>query len=434
MSSVEQHYKVGALLGKGGFARVFRATERLTGREVALKLLARPDQVSEEDWSTCLERFEREAQSLLALSSPNIAKVYDFDFDELAPYLALEFIGGESLEAVLKDRGDLPWPSAVEITGQVLQGLIHAHDAQLLHRDIKPANVMIEDALWQGQRVVLVDFGIVKASDGSERDITTANRLLGTPRYMAPEQLLGEAPDARSDLYSVGLLTYEMLTGRALVQGSEAIHIVAHHLMGDLRLDFDGVNVPDDLQRWIRAMTARDVDARPMNAREALHRLRDVSALPPEAEDAPSLDPARLMAAEKEHTARRGLPPQSRSARLFALSVGLLAMLTCAGIWWVVRQSDDPPPAPQPASTHAILPPDELKGPTQERDLEPQRAIEPLDGTRPFVAPERGEIQPQPAHQGAAPKRRKPSSASKRKASEVKSATDDQFHALELRP
>ena len=219
MTTLHPHYIIEDLLGHGGFAKVYRATHKETHRQVALKVLRTPEDVDPEVWARFMVRFEREAAALISLSSPNIAKVYDYSVAPEQPYLALEFIQGTSLKRLLELQGKLPVPQAIEIVGQILQGLVHAHDAGLLHRDIKPANIMLEDALWQGRRVVLIDFGIVKSTIASGQDTTTGDRMLGTPRYMAPEQILGGKVDERGRPLCGGLDVCRNAPGRTRGQG-----------------------------------------------------------------------------------------------------------------------------------------------------------------------------------------------------------------------
>ena len=259
---------------------MYKAAHKETGRQVALKVLRTPEDVEPEVWARCMVRFEREAAALLALSSPNIAKVYEYSIDPDAPYLALEFIQGESLKHRIDQHGAIPVPQAIEITGQILQGLVHAHDAGCCTGDLKPANIMLEDALWQGRRVVLIDFGIVKSTMASGQDTTTGDRLLGTPRYMAPEQILGTTIDERADLYSVGLVCVEMLSGQPVVKGTDAINVVAQHLMGELSIDLVGLNLPQGLEAWLGSMIAKEASQRFVSARDALRALRDLHTEP----------------------------------------------------------------------------------------------------------------------------------------------------------
>ena len=197
-------YKLVEKLGEGGMGEVYRGVNMMVEREVAIKFL-RPELAGQQQ---VVERFRSEAVTLAKLNHPNIATLYDFDRQGDSFIMVLEFVRGVSLDDVLQKRGAIPVDQAVPIFCQVLDGIQHAHDFGIIHRDIKPANMMLTE---KGTLKVL-DFGIARIL-GTAR-MTRAGNIIGTIEYMSPEQVRGMETDERSDIYSLGMLLYEMLTGR----------------------------------------------------------------------------------------------------------------------------------------------------------------------------------------------------------------------------
>ena len=212
-------YRIVARLGSGGMGTVYRAQDDLIDRTVAIKLL-RPELATD---AQLLDRFRSEAVALARLSHANIAGLIGFEREAQATYMVMEFLPGETLEARLT-RGALPWPEAVRIAGAVLDGLEHAHGMGVVHRDIKPANVMLGPA----GSIKVMDFGIARLS-GQHRQ-TRAGHAVGTPVYMAPEQLRGEDVDGRTDLYAVGGMLFEMLTGRVAFEATSDYDLMMQQL------------------------------------------------------------------------------------------------------------------------------------------------------------------------------------------------------------
>jgi eukaryotic-like serine/threonine-protein kinase len=200
---LDGRYQLGSLLGAGGMASVYLATDRVLQRQVAVKVL-RPSDVQD---AVFVERFRREARAAARLSHPNIVAVFDSGFDAGLHYLVMEYVVGESLAQLLHRQGRLAPLRAVELAIQVCAALAAAHAQGLVHRDIKPANVLVGP---DGQ-VKVTDFGIVKASAATT--LTGTGMVLGTAAYLSPEQAQGHPVDARSDLYGLGCVLYELLCG-----------------------------------------------------------------------------------------------------------------------------------------------------------------------------------------------------------------------------
>ncbi len=211
-------YQLELVLGEGGFARVFGATEIALGRAVALKVL-KPTETGYAPGTRA--RFDREVRIIANLTDRHTVTLYDWgETDEGLLYLVFEFIDGRDLVDVLRKEGTIPEASVARILDQVLQSLREAHRQSLLHRDIKPHNIRIYEYGGDPLCVKVLDFGIAKPTKTTGAEITAQGMLVGSPRYMAPEQLFERELDPRSDLYSLGLVTFEMLLGRAALPGS----------------------------------------------------------------------------------------------------------------------------------------------------------------------------------------------------------------------
>src|SRR5947208_7997941 len=197
-------YEIKSLLGTGGMASVYLGTDRVLDRPVAVKVLSR--QFAND--ATFVERFRREAQAAAALNHPNVVSVFDTGSDGDIQYIVMEYVQGRSLSDIIRDEGPLLPERAAEIAEGVAAGLSFAHRAGLVHRDIKPANVMITPT----GDVKVMDFGIARAQTADS--LTRTESVLGTATYFSPEQAKGEGVDARSDIYALGCVLNEMLTGR----------------------------------------------------------------------------------------------------------------------------------------------------------------------------------------------------------------------------
>jgi len=213
---LDGRYRIEAQLGAGGAGTVYRARHLGLDRAVALKVLR-----TRERWGSRM-RFEREARALAQLSHEHIVSVSDCGVDGDVPYLVMELLEGESLSARL-ERGSLPAELACDLLLQLLEGLAYVHEHGLVHRDVKPGNLFLERSAQGRERLKLLDFGLAKLLEQSEdAAVTLSGEVFGTPAYMPPEQITGEGIDARSDVYSVGLVAFEMIAGRRAFQGHEA--------------------------------------------------------------------------------------------------------------------------------------------------------------------------------------------------------------------
>jgi serine/threonine protein kinase len=265
-------YRVLEPLGRGGMARVYRGYHPQLDRYVAIKVL-RSDLVEEEEF---LARFRREAQAVAALRHPNIVQVYDFDVEGESYYMVMELLEGDTLKARLSDyrvRGErMPLGEVVRVMLDVLDGLSYAHREGMIHRDIKPANVILTK---HGQAVV-ADFGIAKIIGGTLH--TASGALMGTLNYIAPEQGLEGKSDARSDIYSLGIVLYEILTGHTPFDADTPLAVLMKHLNDPLPLPRQiDETIPEPFERVVLKALAKQPDDRYQSAEEMSQSIRQAA-------------------------------------------------------------------------------------------------------------------------------------------------------------
>jgi eukaryotic-like serine/threonine-protein kinase len=260
-------YRIQRLLGRGGMGAVYLADDEVLGELVALKVISSAWAADE---AAMIERFKREAAAARKVSSPSVIRIHDLG--EARPgllYLSMEYFPGRTLGEVISQRGLVPLSDCRDYLQQICFGLAAAHDAGVIHRDLKPGNVLV------GERsaVKIIDFGLAKATHAE--GLTATGMLMGTPHYMAPEQIRGKVVDARADIYALGALAYHLVTGRPPFSGDNAIAVGFAHLSEtpvpprQLRAD-----VPTAVDRVIVQALAKDPDQRPSGAqafRQALN-------------------------------------------------------------------------------------------------------------------------------------------------------------------
>lgn len=217
---INDRYEIIKTIGEGGMANVYLANDTILDRKVAIKVL-RGDLSNDEKF---IRRFKREALSVSNLSHPNIVEVYDVGEEEGNYYIVMEYIDGKTLKQLLQKRGALTLNEVIDIMSQLTDGLAHAHEAYIIHRDIKPQNIMIED----NGLVKITDFGIAMALNSTQ--LTQTNSVMGSVHYLPPEQANGKGSTVKSDIYSLGILMYELLTGSVPFKGDNAVEIALKHM------------------------------------------------------------------------------------------------------------------------------------------------------------------------------------------------------------
>ena len=299
---LDEKYELLQRLGEGGMGAVYRARRLHIGDEVAVKLL-HADLVLEQQ---SLERFRREARSAAMISHPNVVSIHDFSDGHAAgaaAYIVMELVKGVSLGDLLKREGHLSPEHALALMNDICAGVGIAHRQGLLHRDLKPDNVIVKLAVHEGDRETakVVDFGLAKLRDvmpGSE--LTQTGAVIGTLSYMSPEQCSGEELDARADVYSLGAMLYEMLTGRPPFQANNFVGLIAKHLHEAPTPFPESLRIPPALKTACLRALAKDRDQRPADAvafNKELQRALTAPATPHTAEHSAAVIPVAPPAA-----------------------------------------------------------------------------------------------------------------------------------------
>ncbi|MHB8158126.1 MAG: protein kinase domain-containing protein, partial [Desulfocucumaceae bacterium] len=259
-------YEILEQLGGGGMAIVYKGRDTILTRLVTIKLL-RPEYTLDEDF---VMRFRREAQSVASLSNPNIVSIYDVGRENDMHYLVMEYIDGEDLRSIIKREGPLDPATAVRIARQICDALDHAHDNKIVHRDVKPHNILIT----RTGRAKLTDFGI--AREASAATLTTSDTIIGSVHYLSPEQARGEVPDPGSDIYSLGVVLYEMLSGSLPFTGDSPIAIALKHIQSDPEpLRRKNNKIPESLEWVVMKALNKDPEKRFKSAREMSFKLEE---------------------------------------------------------------------------------------------------------------------------------------------------------------
>jgi serine/threonine protein kinase len=308
-------YRVLEVVGSGGMGVVFRAEDPQLRRQIALKAMLPALAAS----ASARQRFLREAQAAAAIKHDHIVTIHQVGEDRGAPFLAMEFLEGESLEARLRRGGKVPVPEALRIGREIAEGLSAAHERGLIHRDIKPTNVWLEG---KRARVKILDFGLVRATT-DDSTLTSQGAVVGTPAYMAPEQANGEPVDLRSDLFSLGCVLYRMLTGLPPFKGVNAfatMTAVTTHTPRPPR-DVDPA-IPPALSDLVMRLLAKNPAERPASAQEVADVLATLAVERP----APAATPAPV--------ASPPAPPH-RKRRLAVALLGIAALLVAAAVIYV---------------------------------------------------------------------------------------------------
>ncbi|MGE5126385.1 MAG: serine/threonine-protein kinase [Betaproteobacteria bacterium] len=333
-----ERYRTVARLGAGAFGEVYRAHDGVLGRDVAIKRIrleafAEPAQLEE-----VKQRFLREAQLAARLRHSNIVTTHDIVSSPATSFIVMELVEGRTLQSLLEARGRLPLEEASRLLGQVAAALDHAHASGIVHRDVKPANVMVEPS----GHVKVMDFGIAKAEAGG--NLTATGLIMGTPNYMSPEQARGGKVDARSDLFSLGCVLYECLTGVKPFQADSVTAILVRILTEDPPpVDFEATRLPRAVGDVLRRAMAKDPAARYASGAEMIAALSAAGGLGPAA---PAPPWPRLAAAPPAAGAGAGTtgaptvlsraPQRPRSARRLVALASAAALLLAAGGFWLL--------------------------------------------------------------------------------------------------
>lgn len=259
---INDRYEIIKTIGEGGMANVYLANDTILDRKVAIKVL-RGDLSNDEKF---IRRFQREALSVSNLSHPNIVEVYDVGEEDGQYYIVMEYIEGKTLKQLLKKRETLTLPEVIDIMLQLTDGLAHAHESYIIHRDIKPQNIMILD----NGLVKITDFGIAMALNATQ--LTQTNSVMGSVHYLPPEQTNGKSATVKSDIYSLGILMYELITGSVPFKGDNAVEIALKHMKEKIpSIRKQNPTIPQSVENIVIKATAKN----PRNRYDSVKEMHD---------------------------------------------------------------------------------------------------------------------------------------------------------------
>lgn len=260
---LDGRYEMRELIGVGGMAYVYKAYDSIDDRTVAVKIL-RDEYLSNDEF---VRRFRNESKAIAILNHPNIVKVLDVGFGERLQYIVMEYIDGITLKEYLDQRKDIRWKEAVHFTVQILRALQHAHDKGIVHRDIKPQNIM----LLSDGTIKVTDFGIARLTRSEMQATAVGNKAIGSVHYISPEQARGEITDEKTDLYSVGIMLYEMLTGKLPFEADNAVSVAIMQMQSEATLPhLINEEIPEGLEQITLKAMQKDTVKRYQSAAEML--------------------------------------------------------------------------------------------------------------------------------------------------------------------
>jgi serine/threonine-protein kinase len=363
--TLEGRYTILAKLGAGSMGTVYRAKQHAMGREVAIKIL-RGDRAIDE---SAKARFMREARANSLLASPNTVTVFDFGQSESGEfYLAMELLEGESLGQRIPRVGRLAPALAVDTARQALRSLAEAHAKGIIHRDLKPDNLFFARVMTAGEHheeiVKVLDFGIAKmlnAEDASPMNVveTQAGTVFGTPRYMSPEQAQGKPLDARSDLYSLGVIVYQMLTGRPPFTDNDAVVVMARHIKSTPKRPNEAnpeANVPKELEDVVMRCLQKDPNDRPASADVMAGELLaaiEAQGVNSSGVRASVTNAAGIRIPDSMRPPPVPLPPPPRKVPLVLLAIPVAVLAAAVGVYLglVATRPKDVTPIADPSAT-----------------------------------------------------------------------------------
>ncbi len=268
---LDGRYEIREIIGVGGMAVVYKAYDCIEDRIVAVKIL-KEEFISNEEF---IIRFKNESKAIAVLNHPNIVKVYDVSFGDLIQYIVMEYVDGITLKQYIEKQRNLRWKDAVYLTIQVLRALQHAHDKGIVHRDVKPQNIM----LLSDGTIKVTDFGIARFARSEHKTMT--DKAIGSVHYISPEQARGELTDEKADIYSVGVMLYEMLTGRLPFEADSAVSVAIMQLQQDPVMPRDiNENIPLGLEQITMHAMQKEVTKRYRSAAEMLRDLEEFRRSP----------------------------------------------------------------------------------------------------------------------------------------------------------
>ena len=269
--SAIDNFVIKGLIGRGGMGDVYRGFDNNLDRDIAIKVM-HPSRAKDE---VSKKRFLHESKTAASINHPSIVTIYQIGEHDKLPYIAMQYIDGPNLSEYRKQRGGLiPIPEAIRIGREICEGLAAAHEKDLVHRDIKPDNILLE---VPNKHVRIIDFGLAHEAGDKEGRLTIDNAVIGTPAYMSPERIGTDEVNAKSDLFGLGVILYEMISGKLPFDGKSMVSILASISRGKpTTIDTLVPNIPQDLTDLIMQLLSSERDKRPADANEVAERLRAI--------------------------------------------------------------------------------------------------------------------------------------------------------------
>jgi len=337
-STYAGRYQIIEELGKGGMGRVYRVLDKELKEEVALKLI-RPEIAKDEK---TIDRFKNELKFARKISHRNIGRMYELMEDKGTHFITMQYVSGQDLRGLIRQTGQLTTGKAISIAKEICEGLIEAHHQGVIHRDLKPSNIIID----KDGNARILDFGIARSVEG--KGITGAGVMIGTPEYMSPEQVEGKETDQRSDIYSLGVILYEMVTGRVPFEGDTPFTVGIKH-KSEIPKDPKELNeqISGDLSNMILKCLEKDKDKRYQSAQEVRSELVNIADGIPTTE---RIIPDKKPLTSREITVTFGLK------KLFVPAlVGVALIVAAVILWQFVLTKETAPAIPTDKPSLAIL-------------------------------------------------------------------------------
>ncbi len=377
-------FTIESILNRGGFGCVYKAMQNDLGRPVAIKVLRPATRVGFNDDKSAADRrldivskrFEREAQLVSQLRDPHTVLMYEYgQTPDGLLYMVLEFINGQALSDVIAEEGAVTPTRAVNIVLQALSSLEEAHARGVLHRDIKPPNIMLYSHMGRRDQIKVLDFGLAKSMDdpvfnADNPDLTDDEVLIGTPRYMSPEQIRGHRLAPSTDIYSLGLVFYELLVGEKAVMAKSTMNTLARHINEvPIRLP-DELEVEPSLRRIVNQMIEKDVSKRYASASAIMQDLENYKVEP----SVDYLDYESLIEYELEEISVEVVAPPGDNRKRVAIVI--LIVFFCLAIGFMIFGDNTEPEAPTEVANEANI---KVTEPTQPANLEAAAVTAPED-------------------------------------------------------